>query len=58
MTDEVKLPQTPREIMDKLYAMTPEEVNRFLGEHFRRMCSKPLPDVAVSGVADPPTQKE
>jgi len=48
MTDEVKLPQTTREIMDKLYAMTPEEVNRFLGEHFQRIISKPLPDDAVS----------
>ena len=48
MTDEVKLPQTTREIMDKLYAMTPEEVNRFLGEHFRRLCRKPLPDAVSS----------
>jgi hypothetical protein len=32
-----------REIMDKLYAMTPAEVNQFLGEHFMRLISRPLP---------------
>jgi hypothetical protein len=52
MTDETK-PQTTREIMDKLYAMTPEEVNRFLGEHFQRIISKPLPDDAVSTSGKP-----
>lgn len=40
MSDEKKT----REIMDKIYAMTPEEVNRLLADNFRRMCSKPLPD--------------
>lgn len=45
--------QTPREIMDKLNAMTPEEVNHFLGEHFRRLCSKPLPAPPVSRPRDP-----
>jgi len=40
--------QNTREIMDKIYEMTPEEVTRFLGEHFRRLCSKPLPDVQTT----------
>lgn len=45
MTDEENdKPQTTREIMDKIYSMTPEEVNLFLAENFRRMCSKPLPN--------------
>ena len=29
-----------REIMDKLYAMTPGEVNHFLGDHIRDLISK------------------
>lgn len=42
-TDDKKdKPQTTREIMDKLYAMTPAEVDRFLGEHFQRLCSLPM----------------
>ncbi len=39
---EEKPQQTTREIMDKLYAMAPEEVNQFLADNFRRMCSKPV----------------
>lgn len=42
MSDEPEQQKT-REIMDKIYAMTPEEFNRFLGENFKRMCSKPFP---------------
>ena len=41
-TPVVALPLLRRdEIMDKIYAMTPEEVNRRRAD-FRRMCSKPL----------------
>lgn len=35
--------QTPREIVAKLAAMTPEEFNRFMHEHFQRLCARPLP---------------
>lgn len=49
MTDEKKT----REIMDKIYAMAPEEVNRFLADNFRRMCCKPLPNDAVSTPSHP-----
>ncbi len=44
MTDE----KTTREVMDKIYAMTPEEVNKLLAENFRLKCSQPLPRAAVS----------
>jgi len=33
-----------REIMDKIYAMTPEETNRLLRDHFRRLCSRKIPE--------------
>lgn len=36
--------QTPREIMDKIYAMTPAEFSKFMADNFKRICSKPLPD--------------
>lgn len=52
MADE----KTTREIMDKIYAMTPEEVNQFLADNFRRMCSRPLPtsdDADVSTTGEP-----
>lgn len=42
--------KTTREIMDKIYEMTPEEVSRFLADNFRRMCSKPNEhDAAIVG---------
>ncbi|WP_179879859.1 hypothetical protein [Bradyrhizobium ottawaense] len=46
MTDKPKdqPQQTPREIMDKLYAMTPAEFSNFMADHFQRLCSKPLPN--------------
>lgn len=43
MSDKEKKEPTTREIMDKVYAMTPEEFNRMMHENFRRMCNKPLP---------------
>lgn len=42
MADERK-PETSREIIDKLYAMTHAEFNQFMAGHFHRLCSKPLP---------------
>jgi hypothetical protein len=45
MTEEPKdEKQTTRETMDKIYAMSPEELSQFLGDNFRRMCSRPLPN--------------
>ena len=41
--DEKKPEQTAREIMDKVYAMSPEEFNQMMFDNFRRMCRKPLP---------------
>lgn len=39
-----KKDQTPREIMEKLGAMTPKEFSDFMHDHFQRLCSKPLGD--------------
>jgi hypothetical protein len=46
MTDKPKpdREQTPREIIEKLNAMSPEEFNRFMHDHFRALCSRPLPN--------------
>jgi hypothetical protein len=41
MAEEKK--QTTREIMDKIYAMTPEEFNRYLAWHFDQLCNRPIP---------------
>jgi hypothetical protein len=38
---EKKQAQTPREIIEKLAAMTPKEFNGFMYEHFNRLCSQP-----------------
>ena len=46
--DEPDDKQTPREILDKLHAMTPEEFSRFMAEHFQRLCARPLPSPPVS----------
>jgi hypothetical protein len=43
MADEKKPEQTPREIIEKLAAMSPEEFNYFMMEHFKRLCRQPLP---------------
>ncbi|MET3225707.1 hypothetical protein ABIE85_001466 [Bradyrhizobium diazoefficiens] len=43
MATKDESPQTPREVMDKIYAMTPSEFSQFMAGHFQRMCSKPLP---------------
>lgn len=42
LADEMEAART-RDTMDKIYAMTPDEVNQFLGDHFRRLCSKKIP---------------
>jgi hypothetical protein len=41
-TEEEK--RNTREIMDKIYAMTPEEFNRFMHEHFERLWRKSIPN--------------
>ena len=43
MPDPEKKEQTPRDIIAKLAAMSPEEFSRFMAWHFQRICSKPLP---------------
>ena len=42
MPEQEKKEPTTREIMDKVYAMTPEERNRMIHVNFWRLCSKPL----------------
>jgi hypothetical protein len=44
MADEKKPEQSPREIIEKLHAMSPEEFNRFMHENFARLCKQPLPN--------------
>jgi hypothetical protein len=39
---EKKPEQTPREIIDKLSKMTPEEFNQFMRWHFEQICKRPL----------------
>src|SRR5271163_1988157 len=42
MTDEKKPEQTPREIIARLAAMSPEEFNQFMGRHFDSLCGQTL----------------
>lgn len=43
MADEEKPEQTPREMIAKLAAMSPEEFNAFMRWNFNRICKLPLP---------------
>ena len=42
MNDEKKPDQTPREIIAKLAAMSPEKFNQFMGRLFDSLCRQPL----------------
>lgn len=44
MSEEKKPEQTPREIIAKLAALSPEEFDRFMHGHFQRLCRQPLPN--------------
>jgi hypothetical protein len=44
MADDEKPEQTPREMIAKLAAMTDEEFDQFMHEHFDRICRQKAPD--------------
>jgi hypothetical protein len=44
MSEEEKPEQTPREMIAKLAAMSPEQFSAFMHWNFNRICKLPLPE--------------
>ena len=52
MSDEKKPEQTPREIIAKLAAMSPNEFSDFMHQHFQRLCNHAPPKVETEVVPE------